>query len=170
MEKTFLNRYTSNHIAWLGNLIELCNNKGDSKLIPFIKENFLEIKQRIPKEVQERSGLAKYNTLQEMQDMDNWNFGELCLYFANASIYDTFVLWDKEKNRYIYVANVDNTNFFYPLLLADFLVNTKVFKEANDTSFVIYIKGIATKEHDPFVNLMQNVFPLYFKDVSVVFD
>ena len=70
----------------------------------------------------------------------------------------------------IIFANVDNTNFFYPLLLADFLVNTKVFKEANDTSFVIYIKGIATKEHDSFVNLMQNVFPLYFKDVSVVFD
>lgn len=170
LEVTALNRYTGNFIAWIGNLKELCIEHDDFELIPLIKETLLNAKKYLPQEVQERSGLINFHTLEDMRDMSDWDFGKICMYFSSASIYNTKVLRDSDKNRYIYVASVDNTGLFYPLLMADFLVNTKVFKETNDaSSFVIAIMEVKESDDNPFVRSMKTVFNDYFKDVPVQF-
>ena len=166
MERTTLNRFTANHISWLGNLRELCRERGDDELIPFIKETLYNAKKFIPLETQVRSGMAKYHIMTEFTKMENWEFGKMCLYFASASIYDTAVL--KDGDKYVYYAKVDNTVLFYPLLFADFLVNTKVLKECNDAEFVIVIDE-ADNDNDPFVHLMKTAFKEYYKDVPVHF-
>ena len=167
MEKTPLNRFTSNHILWLEHLKELCTNRGDTELIPFIKETLFNAKKVLPDNVQERSGLSHYKTLQELTDMNDVEFGKMCLYFANASIYDTGVFSDNLK--YVYFAKVDNTVLLYPLLLADFLVTTKVFRETNTGILVIVIDEVKDTDENPFVYLMKTVFKEYYKDVPVQF-
>ena len=167
MEKTSLNRFTSNHILWLGHLKELCTNRGDTELIPFIKETLFNAKKYIPENVQARSGLSRYKTLQELTDMNDIEFGKMCLYFANASIYDTGVFSDNLK--YVYFAKVDNTVLLYPLLLADFLVTTKVFRETNTGILVIVIDEVKDTDENPFVHLMKTTFKEYYKDVPVQF-
>ena len=169
LERTSLNRYTENFIAWIINLKELCKERDDTELIPFIKETLFNAKKVLPPEVLERSGLGKCRTLEDMKNMSDLDFGKICMYFASASIYSTKVLRDTEKNRYIYVASVDNTGLFYPLLMADFLVNTKVFKEADDTPFVIAIMEVKESDDDPFVYLMNTVFKEYYRNVPVEF-
>lgn len=166
MEVTSLNRFTTNHISWLGNLLELCKNREDDELLPLIKETLYDAKQFLPKSAQERSGLAKYSTIQEINEMENWDFGKICLYFASTSIYNTKVL--KNDKKYIYYAKVDNTVLFYPLLFADFLVNTKVFKDCDNIEFVIVIDE-ADNDNDPFVYIMKTAFKEYYKDVPVHF-
>ncbi len=53
--------------------------------------------------------------------------------------------------------------------MADFLVNTKVFKDTNDASFVIAIMEVKESDDNPFVRSMKTVFNDYFKDVPVQF-
>ena len=166
MDVTSLDRFTVNHISWLGNLLDLCEERGDDELVPFIKEILYNAKQYLPESVQERSGLAKYSTMQEINEMDNWDFGKICMYFATASVYNTKVL--KDDTKYIYCSKVDNTVLFYSLLFADFLVNTKVFKECDNTDFVIVIDE-ADNDNAPFVHLMKTAFKEYYKDVPVHF-
>jgi len=167
--RTTLNRYTTNHIAWMGALKELCAQRKDEKLIPFIKEIVFDAKSALPQDVQEQSGLSKYNTLQEMTDMNDYDFGKICLYLADTSIYDTGVY--KQENIFIYKSKVDNTKLFYPLLLADYLVNVKEFKDTMPAETVLKIRieltGRTETDKDAFAYLMNTAFKDYFGDIEV---
>ena len=167
--RTSLNRYTTNYIEWIGTLKEFCTEKGDDRLIPFIKETIFEAKSYLPPKVNEQSGLSKYATLQEITDMKDFDFGKICLYFASSSIYDTGVY--KQGNTFIYRSKADNTGLFYPLLLADYLVNVKVFKDTMPAETVLMINieltGKTQTDKDPFVHLMNTVFKNYFGEIKV---
>lgn len=167
MVKTSLNRYTENYILWFGTLKKLCEESHDNNLIPFVKNSLFKVKEHLPTSAKLESGLSKYDTYQDIFNIDDLEFAKICLYFADASIYETSVYED--NNTFIYYAKVDNTTLLYPILFADFLVNTTTFLNTMDTEFKIDIglNNPMNTEKNPFTYLMETAFKNFYPNVEV---
>jgi len=127
-------RFTSNWIEWLSVLNRL--NFGDNEikelLVNNAKENLINAKNLVPEETVKKSdyfgifarvdgrSLAEINNIEDFTDNE---FAYISMYFANASIYNSGLFYDKENDSLEFIANIDNYVIFPNLILLDLLVN-----------------------------------------------
>ena len=167
MERTQLNRHTTNPLAWTTALKEIADKYNDELLIPMTATCLIRAKDILKENVMTESGLNKYTFPNEITMLNDTDFGKLCLYFANISIYNTGVF--EEDNKLIYSAEVNNTVPLWPLLLSDFLINVRALRELypeRETEISIKLAS-GDANGDPFLFMMKKLFERYIPEVKI---
>ena len=173
-------RFTSNWIEWLSVLNRL--NFGDNEikelLVNNAKENLINAKNLVPEETVKKSdyfgifarddgrSLAEINNIEDFTDNE---FAYISMYFANASIYNSGLFYDKENDSLEFIANIDNYVIFPNLILLDLLVNFSVLYTTYDKPTKVSLTLDALPEDfssEPFKHLLKTL-NIIFKEFEI---